>query len=202
MLAEDGAQRIDACSHESVPDHRPRFSRSINPASTRIFMWRLTVGWEGRVSHVGNVLGRTGLEQLTLGQQADSHGAITHLARCATLIPERHRHQLVTRQLANPAYSMIFARRLCAERAVRIPDPYCAMLKQLSIRHTTSMSMVCFAYIVPGRSAAASQLVIHLQNASAAKPLAFRSKSTRSIVVVVAVLAGQSADRPTCRATQ
>ena len=53
--------------------------------------------------HVGNVLGRTGFEQLTLGQEADSHGAITHLTRCATLRPERHRHQLVARQLANPA---------------------------------------------------------------------------------------------------
>ena len=46
LLAEDGAERVEACGHDPVPHPQPALLTRHQPASTRIFMWWLTVGCE------------------------------------------------------------------------------------------------------------------------------------------------------------
>jgi hypothetical protein len=111
-------------------------------------------------------------------------------------MPDSRLHQLIARQLVT---SML---RWCSLHEIEqigsaefhVFAGRCLCLQFFSLRPTTAAS---------ASGAAPFQPLVHLQNASGAKPLAFWIDQRLSVVViVVAVLAGQGADRPTRRATQ
>ena len=54
LLGDQGSQRVQRLGHQAVYAHFPRCSRVKMPASTRIFRWCDTVGWDSPTGSISS----------------------------------------------------------------------------------------------------------------------------------------------------